>query len=185
MNSESQAEGQGRRSSIRRALTLSAVLILSLILAAIFISRWAAYAAPQQPLAFSHVRHDEAGVECLYCHPNPLRSEIAGIPSVQKCMGCHQVIATDSPLIQQLTGYWERGEPIPWQPVTEMADHVYFSHQPHLQKGVSCDTCHGSVSQMTIARPAVIMDMGWCLDCHLDQPEGKVARLADCLACHK
>jgi hypothetical protein len=29
------------------------------------------------------------------------------------------------------------------------------------------------------------MDMGWCLDCHVNQPEEKVARLADCLACHK
>jgi hypothetical protein len=38
---------------------------------------------------------------------------------------------------------------------------------------------------MTVARLTVNMDMGWCLDCHLEQPEEKIARLADCLACHK
>jgi hypothetical protein len=29
------------------------------------------------------------------------------------------------------------------------------------------------------------MDMGWCLRCHLEQPQEKVARLADCIACHQ
>jgi hypothetical protein len=29
------------------------------------------------------------------------------------------------------------------------------------------------------------MDMGWCIECHLDQPEAQVKRLVDCLACHK
>jgi len=38
---------------------------------------------------------------------------------------------------------------------------------------------------MAAARPVRRMDMGWCLNCHLEQPEEKVARLADCLACHK
>lgn len=82
-------------------------------------------------------------------------------------------------------GYWERGEPIPWERVTDMPDHVYFSHQPHLLSGLSCENCHGAVAEMSVAKPVVVMDMGWCLNCHLEQPEDKVARLADCLACHK
>ena len=100
-------------------------------------------------------------------------------------MGCHSVIATDSLLIQEVSGYWERGEPIPWVRVNTQPDFVYFSHQPHLGAGLNCETCHGDVGQMEVARPVVKMDMGWCLDCHLKQPEEKVARLADCLTCHK
>lgn len=149
------------------------------------LSRMQVLAAPEQPVAFSHQTHVEAGVECLFCHPNAPRSSVAGIPSVQKCMGCHQVIATDSSAVQVVAGYWEREEPILWTPVNHQPDFVYFSHQPHLGAGESCETCHGDVGSMTRTRPAVKMDMGWCLDCHLKQPEQEVARLADCLTCHK
>ncbi len=142
-------------------------------------------AAPEQPIAFSHETHVEAGVECLFCHPNALRSEVAGIPSVQKCMDCHQVIATESSAVQEVAGYWEREEPILWTPVNRQPDFVYFSHQPHLRAGESCETCHGDVGSMALTQPAVKMDMGWCLDCHLKQPQHQVARLADCLTCHK
>lgn len=161
------------------------VLLTVVVLGAITLSRRAALAAPDQPIEFSHALHDDAGVQCLYCHPSALRSDIAGMPSVQKCIGCHQTIATDREEINLLLGYWERQEPIPWEEVVRMADHVYFSHQPHLQSGISCETCHGNVAEMEVASPAVEMDMGWCLTCHYEQPEEKVARLADCLACHK
>ncbi len=159
--------------------------VLIVVAAGILLTQRAALAAPGQPIAFSHILHDEAGVQCLFCHTSPMRSDVAGIPSVERCVGCHGVIATDRSEVQKVLGYWERQEPIPWQRVTEMPDHVFFSHQPHLLSGVSCETCHGDVGQMTVARPIRRMDMGWCLNCHLDQPEEKVARLADCLACHK
>jgi hypothetical protein len=155
------------------------------IVAGILLTRAYVYAAPEQPIDYSHSTHVEAGVQCLYCHASAMRSDIAGIPSVQKCMGCHSIIATDSPAVQELTAYWERGEPLPWKRVDQQADFVYFSHQPHLGAGINCETCHGDVGSMDTTRPVVKMDMGWCLDCHLEQPEEKVARLADCIACHK
>jgi Cytochrome c7 and related cytochrome c len=164
---------------------LAIVGVLIVVAAAIFISQRAALAAPEQPIAFSHNLHDEAGIQCLFCHTSPMRSDVAGIPSVQRCVGCHGVIATDRSEVQTVLGYWEREEPIPWQRVIEMPDYVFFSHQPHLLAGLSCETCHGDVGQMSVARPTVDMDMGWCLSCHLEQPEEKVARLADCMACHK
>ncbi|NIS79008.1 MAG: menaquinol oxidoreductase [Anaerolineales bacterium] len=177
-------EKTSQKTSNLKWLVLLAGLIL-LLVAAIFLSQRAAMAAPSQPIAFSHQLHTERGVQCLYCHPNAMRSDVAGIPSVGMCVGCHQFIATERPEVQTILGYWERNEPIPWQSVVRMADHVFFSHQPHLSASVSCETCHGEVSRMTVARPAINMDMGWCLDCHLKQPEEKVARLADCMACHK
>ena len=171
--------------SLRLLLPLLGVGIIVLVAAAILLSRQAALAAPEQPIAFSYNIHAEAGVACLFCHPNAMRSDIAGIPSVAKCVGCHKTIATESDQIQLVLEYWERSEPIPWQTVVKMADHVFFSHQPHLSAGVSCESCHGDVSEMSVARPALVMDMGWCLDCHLEQPEERVAWLADCLVCHK
>jgi peptide methionine sulfoxide reductase MsrB len=161
------------------------VLIVIAILGGVFLTQVQLRAAPQQPVAYSHRIHVEAGVQCLDCHSSALSTDLAGIPSVQKCMGCHTVIATDDEAVQALTGYWERNEPIPWERVNQQLDFVYFSHQAHLRSGVNCETCHGDIGQMTVTRPVVKMDMGWCLNCHLDQPEEKVARLADCLACHK
>lgn len=166
-------------------LLAALIIMAALIAAGILLTQRSASAAPQQPIAFSHQLHDEKGVNCLFCHPNALRDDIAGIPSVEKCVGCHKTIASDRDEVQVVLGFWERGEPIPWQPVVRMADHVFFSHQPHLSEGIACETCHGNVSEMTVARPAVEMDMGWCLKCHLEQPAEKVARLTDCLACHK
>jgi hypothetical protein len=104
---------------------------------------------------------------------------------MEKCMGCHTIIETDNPAVQVLAGYWERGEPIQWLRVSKQPEFVYFSHQAHLRAGENCETCHGDIGGMTITRPTTKMDMGWCLDCHLKQSEEKVARLADCLVCHK
>ena len=168
-----------------RWLLFIPLLIVAGIAGGVLFTRAQVLAAPEQPIAYSHRAHIEAGVQCLFCHPSALRSPMAGIPSVQKCMGCHAVIEADNPAIQEVAGYWERGEPIPWVRVNAQPDFVFFSHQPHLGAGLNCETCHGDVGSMTVARPAVKMDMGWCLDCHLKQPEAKVARLVDCLTCHK
>lgn len=164
---------------------VAAVAIILLIIGAVLISQASARAAPDQPIDFNHQLHSEAEIECLFCHPNPLRSDIAGFPSVERCVGCHRVIANDREEVQEVLAYWERGEAIPWVPVQPQPDHVLFSHQPHLRSDLGCEDCHGPVAEMSIARPVIDMDMGWCLSCHQEQPEEKVARLADCLICHK
>lgn len=161
------------------------IFVLVIVIAGIVFTRLQVYAAPEQPIPYSHKIHVEASIQCLYCHPSALQSPIAGIPSVQKCMGCHNVIKTDSPEIQQVASYFEAGQPIPWVKINTQPDFIYFSHQPHLGAGLSCETCHGDVGQMDVTQQFAKMDMGWCLECHLEQPEEKVGRLADCLTCHK
>jgi hypothetical protein len=162
-----------------------ALLLVLWMITALLVTRMSAQAAPSQPVEFSHRIHVEKGTQCLFCHSSAMRAPVAGIPSVQKCIDCHTIIATESEAVQEIAGYWERGEPVPWERVNRQPDFVFFSHQPHLGAGVSCETCHGDVGQMDIARSVVRMDMGWCLGCHLEQPEEKVAHLMDCLACHK
>jgi hypothetical protein len=170
---------------MNRWLALITLLIIAGLAVGVMLTRAQVFAAPEQPIVYSHRTHVEAGVPCLFCHTSALRADVAGIPSVQKCMGCHAIIAAHNPDVQVLAGYWERRQPIPWNRVNRQPDFVYFSHQAHLGAGINCETCHGDVGHMTVAKPVVKMDMGWCLDCHLKQPEEKVARLADCLTCHK
>jgi formamidopyrimidine-DNA glycosylase len=168
-----------------RWLSLITLLIIAGLVVGVFLTRAQVFAAQEQPVAYSHKVHVEAGLQCLFCHSSALRSDIAGIPSMQKCMGCHATIAIDNSDVKDLAGYWERGEPIPWIRVAWQPEFVYFSHQAHLKAGENCETCHGNIGQMTVTQSVVKMDMGWCLNCHSKQADNKVARLADCLTCHK
>lgn len=178
----------GTTSTPWKALRLFVIIILLVAAGAgvgLYLTRVRFFAAPEQPFEYSHQAHTDAGIQCLYCHSQATRSQIAGIPSVERCMGCHKEIVSESEAIEALVGYWEQGEAIPWAAVNVQPDFVYFSHQPHLAAGINCENCHGFVSQLDEARPALRMDMGWCLDCHTEQEPKHVARLADCTACHK
>ncbi|MGW8145012.1 MAG: cytochrome c3 family protein [Anaerolineales bacterium] len=140
-------------------------------------------AANEDPLAFSHQAMVRLKIDCLFCHTEATRSPAAGMPSVQKCMGCHEVIDTANPKIKILAGYWQRQEPIEWARVNRLPRFVYFSHQVHIAAGYNCERCHGDVGHMTVAVPVVEMNMGWCLNCHKQQPNE--AKLTDCFVCHQ
>lgn len=185
MNRETAGPPSSRSFPIRRAGVAAAVGFGVVLAACALWTRVQANAVPDQPIAYSHEVHLQAGIQCLYCHSGAQRTALAGIPSADKCMGCHAVIAAEDPEILEVAEYADRGEPIPWVRVNRQPDFVFFAHQPHLGAGLNCEVCHGNVSQMSVAQPVVRMDMGWCLECHLDQPEEEVARLADCVACHK
>lgn len=173
------------RTRISRWIAIVVGLIAAGVVAGILLTNSLAYAAPAQPIPFSHRVHTEAGIQCLFCHTGAVRSPVAGIPSVQKCMGCHATIAKDQQAVKDVANYFTQDKPIPWAAVDQEPDFVYFSHQPHLGAGLSCETCHGDVGKMDAVHPVVRMDMGWCLNCHLQQPSDKVGRLTDCVACHK
>jgi hypothetical protein len=167
-----------------RRIAAAIVLIALVALGLVVVSTAQAQAAPQQPIAFNHQVMVQAGVSCLYCHSGATKSATAGIPSVAKCMGCHKVIATDSPEVQKLAGYWQRQEPIPWVRVNQLPRFVYFSHEVHVTAaGLNCETCHGDVGHMTETRAVVNMTMGWCVTCHQQQPNAK--QLTDCITCHQ
>jgi len=148
-----------------------------------------AEAQPPQPPAFSHQKHIEAGTQCVFCHPGVMNGPVAGLPSMAKCMGCHQNVQPsdekDQPDVDTLVRMWDEGRPLRWAKVNDMPDFVYFSHRPHVLNGVSCETCHGDVSQMDIVQSVYSINMGFCLDCHRQQAPEKVERLIDCKTCHK
>ena len=138
---------------------------------------------PEQPINFSHKIHaGEYEIPCMYCHLQARRSISAGVPSVNKCINCHKVIATQRPQIQVLMQYWDNQEPIPWIKVHDLPDFVYFPHKRHVAAGVACQTCHGAVETMAAVSRQAPLKMGQCLDCHR---KNEVEHGRDCWTCHK
>lgn len=139
--------------------------------------------APVQPINFSHKIHaGDNQIQCQYCHIYAERSRVSGVPNVKRCMGCHQIIKTDSPEIQKVASYWDKKEPIPWVKVYNLPDHVYFPHKRHVRAGVDCKNCHGDVATMARIEKVSSLQMGWCLSCHTKR---EVKNGRDCWTCHK
>lgn len=128
---------------------------------------------PVQPVRFSHKLHaGDLKMSCTACHSAAQRSSRAGIPDTKSCLGCHQHILPDSPLIAplreaadpQYPGY--TGEPVRWVMVNRLSGHAYFNHMAHLNRGIGCTSCHGDVAGMERIRAPRDARMQWCLDCH-------------------
>lgn len=139
----------------------------------------------EQPIAFSHKSHaGEQQIACLYCHIYAERSSVAGVPSVQKCIGCHEMIEVEAEKdvaeVEKLSGYWHDKKPIPWLKIYDLPDFVYFSHRMHVNAEVDCRECHGEVSEMVQIEKVSSLSMGWCLKCH-QKHEAPI----DCNVCHK
>jgi hypothetical protein len=134
-----------------------------------------------QPIAFSHKIHaGDYKIACEYCHLYARRAGIAGIPSVQRCMGCHKITARANPEVRKLRGYWERQEPVQWIKTVIMPDFAYFEHWPHVRSGAACQTCHGAVQVMEQLPRNENLTMSYCISCHRQQQVS-----IDCVTCHR
>jgi mono/diheme cytochrome c family protein len=162
--------------------------------------------APRQPILFNHVIH--AGsyqIPCQYCHADARRSEYAGLPSVERCLGCHKIIgAQDNPEIAKIHDYAQRGQPIPWVRVFKVPEFTFFPHKPHVRYGLECQTCHGPIERMRVVGadtgpklgddlirllgfrpPPRALTMGWCVECHREQNATRGSRAPlECVTCH-
>lgn len=147
---------------------------------------------PEQPIPYSHKLH--AGIlriPCLYCHSGALKSRIAAIPPVEKCMNCHKVTKTESAYIKKIAAIYASGEPLKWERVYRLPDYVFFDHRPHVSAGVLCQTCHGEVQTMDVLYQEMSLRMGNCLGCHRDPryalpADSKIQRGPEnCNACHR
>src|SRR5512146_3123315 len=149
---------------------------------------------PAQPIRFSHQIHaTQATVGCTACHAYAERGPVAGIPSMQRCLGCHKFVKedpTNAKLDAELKALVKRlrePTPIEWVRVHRLPDHVYFTHQAHVRAGLRCQECHGEVQTMDVVHQVAPLTMGWCLSCHhrkqREQPGRE--RLTECVTCHK
>jgi hypothetical protein len=135
---------------------------------------------PRQPVLFSHRHHaGELRIDCRNCHATAETSAFAGMPSTQTCLSCHSQIFTDTAMLRPVVQSARENQPIAWNRVTQLPNHVYFNHEIHVAKGVACTTCHGDVGNMALMAKAQPMTMRWCLDCHRDpaphlQPNARI-----------
>lgn len=141
-----------------------------------------------QPIPFSHRIH--AGVNhipCQYCHEYARRSENAGVPPVERCVGCHGSASFAGEMqtagIQPVTRPWTDHHPasfeIQWNRVYQLPDFVKFTHRPHIAAGIRCQHCHGPVQTMDRIVPVYQIDMGFCVSCHTQHHA-----TLDCVNCH-
>jgi hypothetical protein len=194
---------------MRKSGVGAAAVVLLTILLFLAVSAWSrqpALARPSvQPINFPHNVHAQTyKIDCQYCHADARRSEYAGLPSVERCMGCHKIVAADKPEIKKLAEYAAKQEPIPWTRVYKVPEFTYFPHKAHIRAEVRCQTCHGPVETMTtvaaVTGPTLVNDalnlvgfkpaappltMGWCVECHRTQNATRNMQAPlDCIACH-
>ncbi len=143
---------------------------------------------PPQPVPYPHVKHLQAGLQCLNCHQYADKGKYAGLPPLSFCMSCHQSVGTNLPGIKTLTQYWKSKKPVEWNRLHRLPDFVYFSHKRHVMArtknypdGVPCQSCHGQVQDMPYPmRKSRSLTMGFCVGCHRDNNAP-----LDCYTCHK
>ena len=90
----------------------------------------------------------------------------ATVPPLSTCMGCHTTVATEQPEIKKLKKHWDNDVPVPWVRIHRVPDHVYFTHQAHINAGLECQTCHGEVETMERVAQVRQLEMGDCVTCH-------------------
>ena len=130
------------------------------------------YYQPEQPINFSHKVHAEQNqIDCQYCHFTADKSMHAGIPPIQTCMNCHNMVkegkTTGKDEIAKIYSAFENNRPVEWVKVHNLPDHVYFNHAQHVKVGkVACAECHGEVEKMDEIIQVEDLSMGWCIECH-------------------
>ena len=167
--------------------------LLLLVIGAVVLSAYSGASSsqgnqPKQPINFPHPRHAGAvkdgglGMNCLYCHNTANKSFDVGMPAVSTCLGCHTAVAGTTPQakaeIAKLRKYGADKRPVPWVRIHKVPEYVHFPHVRHVNAGVTCQTCHGQVQKMNQVYQYASLNMGWCINCHVngyDPKEGQKA----------
>ena len=134
---------------------------------------------PKQPVPFSHKLHaGQLKLDCRYCHNTVERAGHAAIPATATCGNCHGgsrttqgardlgIIHPESSLLEPIRVSLEDNDPMLWERVHDLPDFVYFNHSAHINRGVSCVSCHGRIDKMEVVTQVKPLSMKWCLDCH-------------------
>lgn len=169
------------RSALFAALPVAA--LLATVTLTFFSERpWLPQTHIVQPIPFSHYVHaGEHHIPCEYCHAYARRSDFAGVPPVERCVGCHGSMNWRA--VRPVTRPWTNPQKsqfeIRWNRVYVLPSFVRFSHRIHIHANIACQTCHGPVQTMNRITPVKAIDMGFCVGCHTRR---NVTR--DCFACH-
>jgi hypothetical protein len=150
------------------------------------ISDTGALKGPRQPIFFRHDIHaGQDQIPCMYCHSSASVSSEPGIPALQTCLGCHQLVGGSTPShqaeIKKVRDAWRERKAPQWIRIHALPGFVRFPHMRHIKAlgTQACATCHGDVQKMSQVYQVSSLRMGWCVRCHVER---KVTR--DCTACH-
>jgi hypothetical protein len=167
--------------------------------------------ASAQPVAFPHTVHvADNNIQCEFCHRNVTKGDAATVPAVELCVFCHKNITGETDTaqaeIEKVRQSFDDGQPIDWERVHRLPDHVRFIHEAHIRFFTSeqmdaprfdidldeisrplnvpetCAICHGDVANKEEVQPKTgqSLKMGTCLDCHRANNVP-----TDCTICHK
>jgi hypothetical protein len=122
---------------------------------------------PIQPVPFPHDIHvSQLGMDCRYCHSFVEMAAQSNVPNTQTCMNCHTQVQKDNPKLEPVRASWKTGNPVEWVWIYRTVDYVYYNHAAHVNRGISCFSCHGPVNHMSTVYLAKPHSMAWCLECH-------------------
>jgi hypothetical protein len=162
------------------ALILVGGYLATCIFAAILPSSINVGHAPIQPVPYSHKLHaGKLKLDCRYCHNTVEQMPGAAVPATATCGNCHGgnrvkenatlgVVFPESDKLAPIRTSLEQKTPVHWIKVHDLPDFVFFNHSAHINRGVSCVTCHGRVDKMEVVTQVESLSMKWCLDCHRD-----------------
>lgn len=122
-------------------------------------------AAFAEPEPFSHKRHADLNLQCVFCHKGAVSVERAGFPAWKTCQTCHTE---------------KTAQAIPSRRVYKLPDFVFFSHARHSTAKVECTACHGEVKSQDKIAMHRSTKMAACVDCHKENKATVV-----CNACHE
>jgi menaquinone reductase, multiheme cytochrome c subunit len=146
-----------------------------------------------QPVDFSHKVHAEkAGAKCEDCHALREDGSFAGLPTLEKCSGCHAAAMGSTAAEKRFIDEYvtPAREPV-WASYARQPENVWFPHAAHVKRGsLKCAECHGTIeSSDSLPRhredrisgySSEVMGMNACIDCHR---KNKLEH--SCLDCHK
>ena len=138
----------------------------------------------RQPIEYNHRLHvKKLEIGCDTCHETSKVGEVAGLPPLSTCAGCHQEANGTSAEEKKVVEAVGTGREIPWARLYDVPRHVYFTHRRHVQvAGIACERCHGDMGAQTRppARALVAVTMTRCLACHRERGASQ-----DCDVCHR
>jgi len=155
----------------------------------------AIYKSRPQPVDFSHKVHaDKAGTKCEDCHAFRYDGTYAGVPSLDKCTGCHAApMGTTAEEKRFIETYVTPGREPEWRSYARQPENVFFSHAAHVKAaGLKCEECHGAVGLSDRLRAEYVDRIsGYSRDVlpvaaiGRKRGAGQSMSMDDCVACHR
>ena len=197
---------------------LMATIVMLLVLVYILKAWWTlplfgfGAGGPEQPIAFPHTVHvQQAKIECEFCHRNVTKGDAATIPAVAQCLFCHKTIvdANNPELVKLLAhgGLGPTGEvdpsiipqPINWERVHRLPDHVQFAHEPHIRYFTASEEGKRQAIEkakdkgLPLSDPPTTSELveATCTICHGKVREmekvkqTRTLKMGDCVDCHR